>query len=370
VDVASKSAAASRAQFHAEAFSVAPLDFRTGSGYFQARWPEGPNTTGGDCGLNRTALLALFVCSVSLLLAAAGCGVGAERAITADGSFTVAPFVRTAAEGFNAASDVNVDVDRSGTGDGFERFCDGDTDLSNASRPIAEDEQGACGENGVEYVELRVATDAITNIVNTANDWATCLTVEQLKAIWEPESTITSWKQIDPSFPDVPLTLFGPGTESPAPVSRPSAESATFDYFTGEIVGEVGASRGNYRPSEDQGDIPRRVSRKRGGLGYSALRHFEANRRLVKTLAVDDGHGCVAPTRRAAYAGTYTPLSRPLFVYVKRSSLEDKDDVRDFVNYMVDNCAAIAQAAGLIPPNAAQLAQLQARLRALRLPDG
>jgi phosphate transport system substrate-binding protein len=314
--------------------------------------------------VNRKIPLALIASCAVLLLAAGGCGGGAGSTITADGSFVVARFVSAAAEDFEASSGVGVEVDRSGTADGFGRFCDGDTDLSNASRPIADDEQGACADNGVEYVEFRVATDAIVVVANRRNDWATCLTVEQLKAIWEPGSVVTSWKQVDASFPDVPLIPFGPGTEAPAPVSRPDADSATFDYFTGEIVGEVGASRANYVPREDYDDIARGVARTRGGLGYFALRYFQANRRLVKALAVDDGHGCVMPSPKTAHDGSYTPLSRPLLVYVNRESLQD-DDVRTFVEYMVDNAIVSAEAAGLVPLNTEQLAVQRAKLRSL-----
>jgi phosphate transport system substrate-binding protein len=299
-----------------------------------------------------------------LTIAGVGCGAGGGDTITADGAFVVGRFVSAAGEDFEAASGVGVKVERSGTGDGFERFCDGETDLSNASRPIADDEQAACAQNGVEYVEFRVATDAIVNVVNRRNDWAKCLTVEQLKAIWEPRSTITRWKQVDRAFPDVPLIPYGPGTEAPAPVSRPSADSATFDYFTGEIVGEVGASRGNYVPRENQDDIARGVARDRGGLGFLAIRFFEANRRLVKALAIDDGHGCVTPSPKTLHSGTYTPLSRPLLVYVNKRSLE-QENVRSFVEYMVDNAIVSAEAAGLVPLNAEQLAVQRAKLRAL-----
>jgi phosphate transport system substrate-binding protein len=284
---------------------------------------------------------------VLLGLAAVGCGGGGDgggEVITADGSSTVGPFVTKAAEDFRAAQDVDVTVGISGTGGGFERFCAGETDLSNASRPIEEDEQALCAENGVEYVEFRVVTDALTNVVNKENDWVTCLTTDQLTAIWEPDSKVTNWNQVDPSFPDVSLSLFGPGTDS-----------GTFDYFTGVINGEEGASRTNYSPSEDDNVIVQGVSGDRGGLGYFGFSYFEQNQETLKALEVDGGAGCVAPSVATAQDGTYTPLARPLFVYVKQSSFDDKEDVRSFVKFMFDNNESIATAAQFVPLSQEQI---------------
>jgi phosphate transport system substrate-binding protein len=289
-----------------------------------------------------TALALAFVA------AAAGCGGGddAGGVIAADGSSTVGPFVTKAAEDFKAQGGTDVTVGISGTGGGFERFCAGETDLSNASRPIDEEEQAVCEENGVAYVELRVATDALTNVVSTANDWATCLTVEQLNAIWGPGSTVDNWNEVDPSFPDVPLRLYGPGTDS-----------GTFDYFTDAINGEEGVSRTDYSPSEDDNVIVQGVSGERGGLGYFGFSYFEQNRDTLKALEVDGGDGCVAPSVETAQDDTYTPLSRPLFVYVKQSSLDDDPDVRDFVRFMLDENGTIATEAQFVPLSAEQVAE-------------
>jgi phosphate transport system substrate-binding protein len=270
--------------------------------------------------------------------------------ISADGSSTVGPFVTKAAEDFKAQGGADVTVGISGTGGGFERFCAGETDLSNASRPIDEDEAATCAENGIEYVEFRVATDALTNVVNTANDWATCLTVEQLNAIWKPGSTVKSWNQVDPSFPDEPLKLFGPGTDS-----------GTFDYFTGVINGEEGASRTDYSPSEDDNVIVQGVSGEEGGLGYFGFSYFEQNQGTLKALEVDGGSGCVAPSIDTAQDDTYTPLSRPLFVYVKQSSFDDNEDVRDFVKFMLDSNESIATEALFVPLSAEQIAEQLAK---------
>ena len=298
-------------------------------------------------------LRATFVVATAIVAAlAAGCGGGdgGGAAVTSDGSSTVGPFVTKAAEDFKAAEDIDVTVGISGTGGGFERFCAGETDLSNASREIDEDEIALCQENGVEYIEFRVATDALTNVVNTQNDWVTCLTVDQLKKIWGPGSKVSNWSQVDPSYPDEPLRLFGPGTDS-----------GTFDYYTDVIVGEEGASRTDYSPSEDDNVIVQGVSGEKGGLGYFGFSYFEQNQDTLKALEVDGGSGCVAPSVATAQDGSYTPLSRPLYVYAKKSSFDDKEDVRNFVKYMFDNNETIAEESLFVPLSADQLAEEQAK---------
>jgi phosphate transport system substrate-binding protein len=285
---------------------------------------------------------------------AAGCGDdGGSQTILADGSSTVGPFTTRAAENFKEQStDIEVTVGISGTGGGFERFCAGETDLSNASRPIEDDEESLCAGEGIEYVELPVANDALTVVVNSENAWATCLTVEQLKAIWEPGSTVDSWQDLDPSFPDEPLRLYGPGTDS-----------GTFDYFTDVIVGEEGASRTDYQASEDDNVIIQGVKGDKGALGYFGFSYYEQNQDTVKAVAVDNGSGCVAPSVATAQDGTYAPLSRPLFVYAKTSSLE-RTEVAEFLNYLIDNGAEIAEQADFVPLTSAQLAAAKAKLAA------
>ncbi|MBA3374950.1 MAG: PstS family phosphate ABC transporter substrate-binding protein [Actinobacteria bacterium] len=297
-------------------------------------------------------VISYLLAAATLMLAAAGCGGGYDGGgtISADGSSTVGPFVTKAAEDFKDAEGVDITVGISGTGGGFERFCADETDLSNASRPIDEDEQALCADAGVEYIEFRIATDALTNVVNTENDWATCLTVDQLESIWGPGSKVTNWNQVDPSFPDVELSLFGPGTDS-----------GTFDYFTDVINGEEGASRTDYSPSEDDNVIVQGVSGDRGGLGYFGFSYFEQNQATLKALEVDGGSGCVAPSADAAQGGSYTPLSRPLFVYVKRSSYDD-ENVRNFVAFMLDNNASIAEAAQFVPLSEEQLSEERSKL--------
>ena len=294
--------------------------------------------------------LAASVAALALVAAGCGGGDGGEGTISADGSSTVGPFTTKAAEDFKAAGGVNVTVGISGTGGGFERFCRGETDLSDASRPIEEDEQATCADAGIEYLEFEVANDALTNVVNSENGWATCLTVEQLKKIWEPGSKIENWSQVDASFPDVPLKLFGAGTDS-----------GTFDYYTDVIVGEEGASRTDYNASEDDNVTVQGVAGEQGGLGYFGFSYYEENQDTLKAVEVDGGQGCVAPSVESAQDGTYAPLSRPLFVYVKKSSFDGNEHVRDFIAYMLDNERSIAEAARFVPLSQEQLAEQQSK---------
>jgi phosphate transport system substrate-binding protein len=259
--------------------------------------------------------------------------------IEVDGSSTVGPFVTAGAEDFQQQnSGVQVTVGISGTGGGFERFCAGETDISDASRPIKDDEEvPVCQKNGIEYTELQVANDGIAVVVNKENDWATCLTVEQLNKIWGPDSKVKSWKEVDASFPDEKLTLAGPGTDS-----------GTFDFFTKEINGEEDASRTDYQATEDDNVIVQAVEGDKGGLGYFGLSYFEQNQENLKDVQIDGGSGCVSPSTETVQDGSYTPLSRPLFIYVKNTSLQ-KPEVKAFVQYLLENEEAIAQKALFVP---------------------
>ncbi len=287
------------------------------------------------------AAIPLLVFCVTLAFVAAGCGGGDSggATITADGSSTVGPFTTRAAEDFRDDNpDVQITVGISGTGGGFERFCVGETDISNASRAIDEDEKAICEENGVEYVELQVATDALTNVVNSENDWVSCLTVEQLNAIWKPSSKVSNWNEVDPSFPDVALKLYGAGTDS-----------GTFDYFTGVINGEEGASRSDFSATEDDNVTVQGVSGDKGALGYFGFSYYEENQDKLKALEVDGGEGCVAPSVATAQDGSYTPLARPLFMYVKSAALADDASLEEFVRYTLENEQTIAEQARFVP---------------------
>jgi phosphate transport system substrate-binding protein len=272
--------------------------------------------------------------------------------ISADGSSTLAPLMTLAAERFRRQEPkVRVSVGVSGTGGGFERFCRGETDLSNASREMKGEEQQICEKNHVDFFELHAANDGISVVVNKENSWAKCLTLDQLKAIWEPESKVHSWKDVDESFPDEKLSLYGPGTDS-----------GTFDYFTDAIVGEEGASRSDYTPSEDDNVTVRGVSGEKGALGYLGLSYYLENTKRLKALAVDGGDSCVEPSVKTVQNGLYTPLSRPLFVYVNEDSLAEKAAIDPFLTYVLDNEQRLARVAKFVPMTEQQLSEAHTAL--------
>ena len=272
--------------------------------------------------------------------------------LSVDGSSTVAPFMSLAAERFRKAEPaVKISVGTSGTGGGFERFCRGETDLSNASRPIEEEEQALCEKGGVGQFPIQVANDGIAIVVNKKNTWADCLTVDQLKKIWEPRSKVDNWRDIDPSFPDVELELFGAGTDS-----------GTFDYFTEAIVGEEGASRSDYTPSEDDNVTVRGVSGVKGSLGYFGLSYYTENADRLKVLKVDGGDGCVEPSVETVQDGSYKPLSRPLFTYANEDSLAEKPALDPFLTYVLDNEVRIAKGAKFVPMTAPQIDEARTAL--------
>ncbi len=280
---------------------------------------------------------------------AAPTGEALTGSIAIDGSSTVTPLMTLAAEKFEAVQpDVTVTVGTSGTGGGFEKFCNDETDISMASRQIKDEEVEACASNGIEYTELLVANDGIAVVANPEDDWVQCLTVDQLNKIWGPESTATSWNEIDASFPDEPLALFGPGTDS-----------GTFDYFTDAINGEEGASRADYQASEDDNVIVQGVSGEKGGLGYFGLSYYLENQDQLKLVEVDGGSGCVAPSNETVQDGSYAPLGRSLYIYVKSSSLE-RPEVKAMLDYFAANEAALNEEALFVPLSPEQLDQLTA----------
>jgi len=321
-------------------------------------------------------LVLLLLALAVLAVGAAGCGREDEDAdaaqapettgeaaadlsgnVIADGSSTVGPLTTAAAERFrDEQSGVNVEVGISGTGGGFERFCAGETDVSNASRPIDEEEEvPLCEENGVDFTEIQVAVDALTVVVNPANDWADCLTVDELNTIWAPESEgeITSWSQVRDGFPDVPLALAGAGTDS-----------GTFDYFTDAVNGEEGASRSDYTASEDDNTTVQAVQGDEGGLGYFGLSYYLENEGALKALEIENESGeCVSPSAETAQAGDYNPLARPLFVYVRNESLQ-RPEVQEFMRFSLANIDDIATDALFIPPPADVKTQSESTLEA------
>lgn len=264
-----------------------------------------------------------------------------EGTILVDGSSTVAPITAAVAEEFQKTyPDVRVPVGISGTGGGFKKFCAGETDISDASRPIKESEVELCNQNGIEYVELPVAFDGLAVMVNPANDFVDCLTVGELKKIWEPaaEGVITNWNQVRADFPNRPLSLYGAGVDS-----------GTYDYFTEAIVGEEGASRGDFLPSEDDNVLVQGIAGDVNALGFFGLAYFEENADKLKLIGIDNGNGCVRPNTETVAGGTYQPLSRPLFIYVNRERIDQKDEISTFITYYLENAGAFSAEVGYIP---------------------
>lgn len=257
--------------------------------------------------------------------------------IEIDGSSTVFPVSEAVAEEFHKIHpDVRVNVGVSGTGGGFKRFTAGETDISDASRPIKDKEAQAAADNGIEYYPLRVAMDGLSVLVSPDNDFVECLSVEQLKAIWEPSSAVSNWNDVDPAFPDKKIVLYGPDTDS-----------GTFDYFTEEVVGEVQASRADYTASADDNVLVQGIAGGRYSLGYFGYSYYSENADKLKLVSVDSGNGCVTPTSETIENGTYAPLSRPLFIYVSKQSIE-RPEVKAFVEFYLDNAAELAQEVGYI----------------------
>lgn len=282
-------------------------------------------------------------------VAAAVAGAQAIRGtIQSDGSSTVAPFAQAAAESFERKySGARVVVGVSGTGGGFERFCKNETDLSNASRPIRLSEAARCHDAGVGYIQFLVANDGISLVVNRQATWVNCLTTDELKRIWDRGSRITNWNQVRPQFPNVPLKLFGPGTDS-----------GTFEFFTEKINGRARQSRSDYSASEDDNVLVRGVGGDRGAMGYFGLSYYLENKSRLKVLQVNGGNGCITPSVASVQNRTYKPLSRGLFVYAKKKSFK-RDVVAGFIRHMIVNEKAISTRAKIVPLTKAQLRKAQ-----------
>jgi phosphate transport system substrate-binding protein len=256
-----------------------------------------------------------------------------------DGSSTVYPVTEAVVEEFRGVNPgVRLTVGFSGTGAGFKKFTVGEIDISDASRPIKDSEIEACKQNGIEFVEFMVAYDGLSVIVNPANDWCDCLTVDQLKQLWQPESTINKWSELNPAWPDERIQLYGPGTDS-----------GTFDYFTEVVVGELKKSRSDYSPSEDDNVLVTGVAGDKFSLGYFGYAYYEENKDRLKLLGIDDAGGnCIKPSLETVRNGAYKPLSRPLYIYVNKSALR-RPEVRQFVKYYVENAVKLAGEVGYVP---------------------
>ena len=257
-----------------------------------------------------------------LLLLLVPAAFAQDDAINVAGSSTVYPITLGMAEEFNIETGTNVTVQSTGTGGGFELFCGGETDINDASRPIEQDEIDACEANGITPIEIPVAFDALTIAVNPENDWVDCMTTEELQTLWAPDSSVERWSDIRAEWPNEPINLFGPATTS-----------GTFDYFTETIVGEADASRTDYFPSEEDEVLAENVTNDPYALVYLGYAYYAEDTERLKAVAVDSGEGCVEPSVENIENNTYTPLSRPLFIYVSDQALQNKPAVRDFVTF-------------------------------------
>lgn len=263
--------------------------------------------------------------------------------IKIDGSSTVYPITQAIAKQFQTTKQQNkpeVVVNFSGTTGGFEKFCAGETDISNASRPILKSEMEVCNKNGIRYFELPIAFDALTIAVHPQNNWAKDITVAELKKIWEPaaEGKITRWNQVRASWPDRPLTLYGAGDNS-----------GTFDYFTEATVGKTRTSRKDYTASEDDDVLVEKVSKDPNALGYFGYSYYEENQSKLKAVAVNNGKGAVLPSRQTVEKAQYQPLSRPLFIYANFESSQKKPALKDFLEFYLKNAPTTATSIGYVP---------------------
>jgi phosphate transport system substrate-binding protein len=310
---------------------------------------------------------SIRVTSMLLVLAVAACGdrsaegTGGEPAselanltgtIEMDGSSTVFPISEAVAEEFGreTGGKVQVTAAMSGTGGGFKRFCAGEIPISNASRPIKDSEKTLCQQNGVDPVELQVAIDGLAVVVHPENSAVQCLTVAELKKLWEPGSKIARWSEVRAGLPNQPIKLYGPGTNS-----------GTFDYFTEAVVGEAGASRGDYTASEDDNVLVQGVRGDRNALGYFGYAYYTENQGQLKAIGVDNGAGCVQPSPETVKSGQYAPLSRPLFIYVSRAALQ-RPEVAAFARYYLEKSPTLVPEVGYVPLEAAKYQEVMNQL--------
>lgn len=285
----------------------------------------------------------------------------AEKIVRIDGSSTVYPITEAVAEEFQIAKKgaVKVTVGISGTGGGFKKFCRGETDISGASRPILKKEMDACKEAGIQYIELPIAYDALTVVVNPKNDWAKNMTVGELKKMWEPgaQGKIKTWKQVNATWPDKPLNLFGAG-----------ADSGTFDYFTEAIVGKAKSSRGDFTASEDDNVLVQGVSQDTNAIGYFGYAYYEANQKKLTAVGIIEkaGKPAVLPSPETVMNGTYQPLARPIFIYVNATSAAFKPEVKEFINFYLKNATQLVKEVKYIPLPPNELKAVEAHWKALK----
>jgi len=278
--------------------------------------------------------------------------------VKVDGSSTVYPITEAVAEEFQIATRIKVTVGVSGTGGGFKKFCRGETVVSNASRPIKLNEIKKCKEAGIKFIELPIAYDALSVVINKKNDWAKDMTTQELKKMWEPaaQGKITKWSQVRDSWPETPLRLYGPG-----------ADSGTFDYFTEAVIEESKAIRGDFTASEDDNVLVKGVSGDKGGIGYFGLAYYEENKNLLKAVAIKNATGdFVLPGLKTIMDGSYNPLSRPLFIYLNAAMVESDPKVKKFVEFYLKHVAELSKEVGYVPFNEQEYAAISNHYKTLQ----
>lgn len=281
----------------------------------------------------------------------------ADKIIKIDGSSTVYPITEAMAEEFQKAQKVKVTVGESGTGGGFKKFCRGETDISDASRPITQKEMDICKEAGIQYIELPIAYDALTVVVNSKNDWVKNISVDELKKIWSPGSSVKNWKQVNPAYPDKAMSLYGPGTAS-----------GTFDYFTEAVNGKAKASRTDYTPSEDDNVLVQGVAGNVGGMAYFGYAYYAENQDKLKALGIiaKPGAPAVLPSADTVKDGTYQPLARPIFIYVNATAAAFKPEVKAFVNFYLDNAPKLVAEVKYVPLPSEDYAAVKTHFKAMK----
>ncbi|PCJ81927.1 MAG: protein sphX [Bacteroidetes bacterium] len=277
-------------------------------------------------------------------------------AVQVDGSSTVYPITEAVAEEFRVEQPkVKVTIGSSGSGAGFKKFARGETDISDASRAIKAKEVRACKENNIKYLEIRVALDGIAIVVNKNNSWLETITTEELKELWKPNSPVQTWSDIRPEWPSENIQLFGPSTAH-----------GTYDFFTEEIVGESGASRSDYNAVSDYNVAVKGISTNENALGYFGLAYYTENKDQLKLIGVDSGNGAVLPSLKTVGDGTYSPLARPLFIYVNEKSAK-RDNVREFVQFYIKNAAQLSKDVGYIPLSDSEYSNTLAKFNAFSI---
>jgi len=281
----------------------------------------------------------------------------AEKIIKIDGSSTVYPISEAVAEEFQSAQKIKVTVGESGTGGGFKKFCRGETDISDASRPISQKEMDACKEAGIQFIELPIAYDALTIVVNSKNDFVKSISVEDLKKIWAPGSSVKNWNQVNSSYPNLPMALFGPGTAS-----------GTFDYFTEAVNGKAKSSRSDYTPSEDDNVLVQVVANNAGSIGYFGFAYYVENKDKLRALPIIAKAGAVAvmPSVESVMNSTYQPLARPLFIYVNATVAAARPEIKAFVNYYLENAPKLVKEVKYIPLTAEDYAAVKSHFKAMK----